>query len=145
MQDKVAISNDKSFAVINLDPKIYSLNTVYSAAYVFLDKAYIILDGDPKKVIKVYLKPKGKFDPIKMGLEFYNELLNYARYSASVKESNEITKMMIQRALFSADSSLVQEVEDNEIEDLIKELEQEEDEDAKELVSVLKDDEETEK
>ena len=29
----------------NINPKVYVLETVYSAAYVFLDRAYILLDG----------------------------------------------------------------------------------------------------
>ena len=141
MRDKVKLSEGKDFAMIDVDPRMYSLSTVYSAAYVFLDKAYVILDGDPNKKIMVCLKPKGDEDPMKLGLEFFNELLSYAKYSASVKENNEITKMVIQRALFSADSNLAQEMEDKEIEELIKELENEEgDAEVKEVIGEKKDD-----
>ena len=46
----------KGFVILTVNPKIYPLETVYSAAYTFLDKAYILLDGDPKKEIIVKLK-----------------------------------------------------------------------------------------
>lgn len=142
MEDKVVVSGEGNFATVSVDLKIYSLNTVYSAAYVFLDKAYIILDGDPNSGIKVYLKPKNEEDAKKLGFEFWNELLNYAKYSANVKENHEITKMIIQKALFSADESLMQEMEDKEIEELIKELEKEgANDDVKNITGEKKDDE----
>jgi hypothetical protein len=126
MQGKVAVSEDGSHSVLSVDPRIYPLETVYSAAYVFLDRAYILLEGDPKKEIRVLVRPKGGGDPERMGMDFFNELLSYARYFSSVRENSEVTRMIIQRALFSAEPGLAQEMEDKEIEDLIKELEEEE-------------------
>jgi len=121
--ENVKISSDH--VVVSVNPKIYSLPTIYSAAYVFLDRAYIILDGDPEKEILVNLKPKKECNLEKLGLEFLNELINYANYSNNVKENNEIIKTIIQRALFSADKTLVDEIEEKEIERLLKDLEEE--------------------
>jgi His-Xaa-Ser system protein HxsD len=59
---------------ISLNPKIYPLEALYSAAYVFLDRAYIRFEGDPDKEIKVLIKPKG--DEEKIADEFMNELIN---------------------------------------------------------------------
>jgi len=122
--ENIKISSDH--VVVSVNPKIYSLPTIYSAAYVFLDRAYIILDGDPEKEILVNLKPKKECNLEKLGLEFLNELISYANYSNNVKENNEIVKMIIQRALFSADKNLIDKIEEEEIEKLLKDLEMEE-------------------
>ncbi len=128
----------EGYAVISINPEIYSLPIIYSAAYVFLDKAYIVLDKENGK-ITAYLKPKENEDIRKLAMDFYNELLNYAHYSQRVKENHEITKMIIQRALFSTDSTITQDIEEKEIEELLKELEKEEDEDVKEIIKEIED------
>ena len=74
-KDVMEIQGDS--VVLSINPKLYALETVYSAAYVFLDRAYILLDGDPEKEILVKLKPKQKEDLDKLGGEFFNELINY--------------------------------------------------------------------
>ncbi len=137
--ENIKLSDDGNYAIVFVNPEVYSLPTIYSAAYVFLDRAYIVLDKEKERVV-VYLKPKEKENPEKLGMEFHNELLNYANYSSRVKENNEITKMIVQRALLSADTTLAQDMEDKEIEELIQELEKEEDENVKNIVKELKDD-----
>ncbi|NTV30205.1 MAG: hypothetical protein HGA80_09015 [Candidatus Omnitrophica bacterium] len=107
--------------------KVYSLPTIYAAGYVFMDKAYIYLDPDGADKVAVWLRPKNKkADAETVAAEFCQELLNYAHYFTSLKANAENTKILLQRALFSAAPSLVQEAEEKEIQDLIKELEQEE-------------------
>lgn len=121
----VTISDDGTYAVVSVNQDVYSLPTIYSAAYVFLDRAYIVLDKEGDKIV-VYIKPKGNVDAQTLGMKFCNELVSYANYSSRVKDNNEITKTIVQRALLSADATLAQDIEDKEIEDLIKELEKEE-------------------
>ena len=115
---------------INLSPKVYSLPTIYAAAYIFLDKVYIILDKEKDGII-VYLFPKKKDNLKTIGMEFLDELINYAHYSTRAAENAENTKAILQRALFSASPSLAQEAEDKEIQELIKDLEEEEKADKK--------------
>lgn len=136
--ENIKVSGDGTHAIVSVNPEVYSLPTIYSAAYVFLDKAYFVLDKDVNKIL-VYIKPKDKTDPERLGMEFHNELLNYANYSNRVNENNEIIKMIVQRALLSADTSLAQDMEDKEIEDLIKELEREGDKDIKDVLKEIKD------
>ena len=117
---------DKDFVELEVNPKIYSKETIFAAGYIFLDKAYILLD-EVKGKIMVYLYPQDeKYNLKKLGLDFYNELLNYAHYFSRAKTNAEVVKSIMQRALFSAAPSLVKDAEDKEIQDLIKELEQEE-------------------
>ncbi|MBL7197603.1 MAG: hypothetical protein ISS47_05850 [Candidatus Omnitrophica bacterium] len=121
------IKKENNSVKLLVDSKVYSLSTIYSAGYVFLDRAYVYLDKDNKGKIIVWLFPKNKKENLdKLGMEFYNELLNYAHYFSSLKVNNDVLKTLIQRALFSTSPSLVQEAEEKEIQDLVKELEEEE-------------------
>ena len=99
---------------VSVNPKIYHLDVIYSASYVFLDKSYVFLDGNPKKLVKVELKPKKKYDLEKLGREFNNELLKYADYKKRSEQTKQIREMIIQRALFTNDPSLVDEIEEDE-------------------------------
>jgi len=50
------IVKKKNGLVISLNPKIYPLEAIYGACYVFIDRAYLFLDGNPKKEIKVSIR-----------------------------------------------------------------------------------------
>lgn len=93
--------------MVSINPKIYPPDVIFSAAYVFLDKAYLLIDGDPEEEIVVELKPKDEKGSLEtLGREFNNELLNYAAYKAQVEKNAAIRQMIIQRALFTNDPSL---------------------------------------
>jgi hypothetical protein len=97
-----------------------------------MDKAYIYLDSEGPEAVAVWLRPKVKGANLEtLAGEFCQELLNYAHYFTSLKANAETVKILLQRALFSAAPSLVQEAEEKEIQDLIKELEAEEKKDVK--------------
>jgi His-Xaa-Ser system protein HxsD len=120
---------------IPVKTRVYALSTVYSAGYVFMDKAYIYLDTEGKDDVAVWLRPKKKgADLDVLAADFCQELLNYAHYFSSLKANAESVKLLLQRALFSAAPSLVQEAEEKEIQDLIKELEAEEKKESKKPV-----------
>lgn len=112
---------------LNVDTALYPLSTIYAAGYVFLDKACVYLDKDGQGKINIWLFPKGKKENLrKLGMDFYNELINYAHYYSSLKANTEAIKLLLQRALFSTAPSLIKESEEKEIDDLIKDLEEEE-------------------
>ena len=122
-EPKIKITEEYGELRVNSD--IYSKETIFAVGYVLLDKAYILLDSDKKDTI-IYIYPqKKKTDLKKLTMEFCNELLNYAHYFSRLENNAEAIKTIMQRALFSAAPSLVQEAEEKEIEDLIKELEEE--------------------
>ena len=123
MENNIKIEGDS--AIVKINAKLYSLETVYSAAYVFLDKAYILLDGDPKDEILIKLKPKEKGDAKKLGMEFLNELINYSDYQKRASQTKKIREMLLERAMITNDPSVIQE--DKEFDELLKELEDDED------------------
>ena len=116
MVSDIVVKKDE--AILRINPLVYPLDIVYSAAYVFLDSAYILLDGNPKKEIIVKMKPKHKDGKAeKLGREFLNELINYADYSKRAEETKAIRKIILQRALITNDESLLGRGLDFETED----------------------------
>lgn len=123
---KKNININKDHAELVIDGRIYSKENIFAAGYIFLDRAYIILDQDKNKFI-VHIYPRDKRANLKvLSFDFYNELLNYAHYFSRVKANAAAIKIIMQRALFSAAPSLVEEAQDKEIQELIEQLEEEE-------------------
>ena len=101
--DNMDIYENENYIIISVNPKIYSLEIVYSAAYVLMDRAYIILGGDPETKILIELRPKEneKTDLETLGREFNNELLNYAVYMSRAKKTKKLREAIIQRVLMT--------------------------------------------
>ncbi|TRZ51831.1 MAG: hypothetical protein D4S01_03985 [Dehalococcoidia bacterium] len=126
-KEKNFFSIKNGYARLKVSSKAYTLSSIYAAGYVFLERAYIILDNE-KDSFLVYLYPqKDKKNLQRLALDFYNELLNYSHYFSRLKANAESIKILMQRALFSASPALAQEAEEKEISQLIKELEEEDD------------------
>ncbi|MCJ7479346.1 MAG: ferredoxin [Candidatus Nanohaloarchaeota archaeon QJJ-7] len=96
--DNVEVS-EEGYAEVGINPEIFSLEVIYSAAYTFLDRAYFVFDGDPDEEIKVRLKPKGEEDAEELALEMQNELINYAVYVIQASRNQEVRNAIIKKAL----------------------------------------------
>ncbi|RLE07257.1 His-Xaa-Ser system protein HxsD [Candidatus Aerophobetes bacterium] len=95
----------KNQIIIKVNPKIYPLEAIYGAAYVFLDRAYLFLDGNPEKEVIVALKGKEKMTERKLknlAGEFYNELLNCALRQKISQNNQKIREYIVSQALLSA-------------------------------------------
>jgi len=91
---------------ILIDPSLYSLEAIYSAAYVFIDKAYLFLEKGFKNQIAVSIKGKEKLtlkELKDLSGEFHNELLNCALRDKISKNNQKIREYIIGRALMSAE------------------------------------------
>ncbi|MFA5188671.1 MAG: His-Xaa-Ser system protein HxsD [Patescibacteria group bacterium] len=107
-----------------INTEIYSLTAIYNAAYLFLDKAYVFLDGDPKaEIIAIFKRKEGQKEENgregleKIAGEFYNELLNQL-LREKVSESNaKIREYVVSAALYNAVP--------NEVDKLLQEVEEE--------------------
>lgn len=87
-------------ATVMVNTKLYPPEVIYSAAYVFLDKAHFLFDGDPKKEVVVTVKPKEKsLDLKRLCLDFNNELINYSVYVIQAARKQAIREAIIKRAL----------------------------------------------
>ena len=106
------VEKNKNQIKILVNPKLYSLEAVYGAAYVFLDKAYLRLDGNPEKEITVQIKSKENLN--KKGLEnlagdFLNELLNYSLRCRISKNNKKIREYIVGTALLFASGEDLEE------------------------------------
>jgi len=85
---------------VSVNPRIYPLDIIFSAAFIFTDKNYIILDGNPEEEILVQIKPKEKIDDVgKIAMEFNNELVNYSSYAVQVMRNSHLREHIIRRVL----------------------------------------------
>ncbi|MDD5347324.1 MAG: His-Xaa-Ser system protein HxsD [Candidatus Omnitrophica bacterium] len=84
---------------ITVDPRVYPLRAVYSSAYLFLDRAYLSLDGDPRKKIIVGIKAKDNACARTIAAEFKNELLNASLRNQISKENRRIREYIVGTAL----------------------------------------------
>ncbi|QLJ53369.1 MAG: hypothetical protein Sv326_1194 [Candidatus Fermentimicrarchaeum limneticum] len=87
----------KDRVLFSINPKIYPLEVVHSAAYALIDKAYVMLDGDPNDEIIAELKPKNKGEIREVVTKFAEELLNYAVYYNQSRMNKGVREMIIGR------------------------------------------------
>ncbi len=128
MKNQIIISDfddETKFASITVNHEVYSLQSIYAAGYAFLDKAYILLDQDRGKRIRVCIFSKTGLELKNLALDFCNELINYAHYFSRVESNSAAIKTIMQRVLFSVNPKFAEEAEEQEIQDLLKELEKE--------------------
>ncbi|MFA5008434.1 MAG: hypothetical protein WC546_04360 [Candidatus Omnitrophota bacterium] len=123
----VIFKKNKGSIKLMVDLDLYPLSTIYSASYVFLDRATIYLDKETHNKVAIWIFPKNKKDSLsEIGKDFCNELINYVHYFDSLKVNADIIKVLMQKALFSAAPSLLKEAGKKEIEDLVEELQNKE-------------------
>ena len=80
-----------------VNTSVYPLQSIHSAGYVFMDRAYVRLDEGKKGTVDVWLSPKGtEKDLDQLALDFSQELLNYAHYFSSLKANAEGLKLLQQ-------------------------------------------------
>ena len=98
----IEINEKEGYAFFHVNPKIYSMDVVYAAAYVMIDRAFVILDGDPKKEIKVEIRKKEERHNLNELVRLFNEeLLNYATYKIQSERNKNIREMLLQRVLLT--------------------------------------------
>ncbi len=112
-KEKIKIKEKENYTLILVDSKLYSLDSVYDAAYNFLDKAYVLLDGDPEKIIEVRLKGKEKLskkDLRNLANEFFNELINTGIRARISEDNKKIKEYIVSAALIGASKDLQEQI-----------------------------------
>ncbi len=110
---KIKINKKEKYALVFVDSELYSLESVYDAAYNFLDKAYVLLDGDPETVIKVQLRGKEEMDKDELenlANEFFNELINTGIREKIFKDNKKIREYIVSAALIGASKDLQERI-----------------------------------
>jgi len=105
--ENIEIDKKENMVAVTVDPKIFPLDTIVSAAYVFIDDAYVVITGDPNQQVVVKLKGKQKCDLVELGRNFNNELVNYEFYAIQTARTMPIRTAIVQRAFFTQASKAV--------------------------------------
>jgi len=104
MGEFLKVNEQENYVLASINSKIYSLDVIYTAAYVFLEKAYLIFDGDPKKevLVKLTAKRKCSWEELEiLGKDFFNELINYGFHKKQSEQNKQIKQIILQRALLT--------------------------------------------
>ncbi len=111
------IHKKDNYVLVSVNPKLYSLEVVYSAAYSMIDRVYVILGGDPEQEILAELRPKKGKNLEEIGREFNNELINYAVYIMQSERNKKEKETLIKRALLT--NVQTPEVSSENVDDII--------------------------
>ena len=84
--------------MVSVNPKIYPLNVVFSASYFMMDKAFVVIDGNPDQEIVVSLRPKDNHALDELARTFNDELLNYAVNNAESKKTEKLREELVKDA-----------------------------------------------
>jgi His-Xaa-Ser system protein HxsD len=105
--DIVTASDSK--VILRLDEGLYPLDVIYGAAYVFIDRAYVLLGRDGAAVV-VTLTAKGQVADAELEAiagEFGNELLSQALRRRITQENQGILETIVSQALAGATGASV--------------------------------------
>lgn len=89
---------------INLDPRIYSLETIFRSCYLFTDRCYIFISNDEASILKIYFSKKVKDCNLQNIIgEFSNELINQQVRLQIASETKIIRELIVAQAFAEAD------------------------------------------
>lgn len=93
------VKENKAFVSVN--PSLFPVEVVYSAAYCLIDKAYLVIDGDPDEEVEISItvKEDNDADPEELAKEFNNQLLNYGVYVTQAARNQSLRESIVQKAL----------------------------------------------
>lgn len=90
---------------ILVNQRMYPLEAIYAAAYVYVDKCYVFLTKEEGQDIGVRLRSKPettKKEFERIAGEFENELLNHALRLKVAKRTEKLRDAIVHRALYSS-------------------------------------------
>jgi len=92
-------------AIIELNPKLYDLETIYSSAYQLIEDAFILLSGDPEEKITIQLssqKNKNTKEELEtIAKNFLNQLVNYTYYKLNAKNKENTRALLLKQSFES--------------------------------------------
>jgi len=114
MAYNVDVDESDGITVVSVNPKVYSMDAIYAAAYAITDRAYVYVTGDPDKEIFVVLTPKFEKPNAKnlreLGLLLDNYLISFQAYYTQAKYVAQLRELMLQQA--AATEPPIEDIED---------------------------------
>ena len=110
--DGIKVNSRAGVATFDVDTRIYPMDAVLGAAYVFIDRAYVMLDQPGANRIRVELCGKRPLSDNALTAlcgDFLNELLGQVLRERSAKRYGRLREALLAKALFSAAPGLAAE------------------------------------
>lgn len=101
MESNYEIHSKEGYVAVSINPKIYPIDVVMSAAYVFTNDYYVLVDGDPEEEIIVEIRPKKEQKLDDIPKNFNNELINYATYAIQSIKNQHLRQSILDRVLMT--------------------------------------------
>jgi His-Xaa-Ser system protein HxsD len=107
-EDMARVDLDDKRAILDVDASLYPLEAVYGAAYVFIDRCYVLLDRPSPTQLRVILTPKSLDDDDAQGLlraavgELANELVSAAWRHQITQENRAQIEAVTMQAIAGA-------------------------------------------
>lgn len=90
----------KKESILTLNTRIYPIDALLATAYSFLDRAHIVLDGNPEKNITVTIRPKDRRkNASRLAQDFADEITTYAAYKTVAEKNAAVKDAIIHRVL----------------------------------------------
>lgn len=101
---ELAVGEDQGAIRIELDESLYPKQSIYGAAYVFIDRCYVKLERVGDERVAVLLKPKAEVELASESAagEFQNELLSQAWRLMILDDNRELIEQVTTQALAGA-------------------------------------------
>ncbi len=96
--DNFELDKSQNIVLVSVNPKVYSLNVIFSASYLMIDQAFVVVDGDPQTEIVVSLRPRAGQKLETIARNFNDQLLNYAVNTAESKKTEKLRAELIKDA-----------------------------------------------
>lgn len=95
--------------VLTLDKGLYPLDVIYGAAYIFIDRAYVLLGRSGDAItVEMAAKDEASDDELRaLAGEFGNELLSQALRKRITRDNQQILETIVSQALAGATGAMV--------------------------------------
>ena len=98
MPDNFEVDKKENIVLVSVNPKIFPLPVIFSASYLLMDKAFIVIDGNPETEVVVSLRARKKQGLEELARQFNDELLNYAVNSEESRKTKELRSELVKQA-----------------------------------------------
>jgi len=99
--DNVEFNKKGNFLIFAVNPQLFSIQTIFSAAYAMLDRAFAIIDGQPDSLVVVSLRPKKGKNLEALASEFSEQLLNYEVNRAQSVQTKAMREELMKRVFLT--------------------------------------------
>jgi len=96
--DNFEIDKENKLVLVSINPKIFPLPSIFSASYMMLDQAFIVIDGSPETEIVVSLRPKNSCGLEQLARQFNDQLLNYTVNDYESRKTSALREEIVKQA-----------------------------------------------